>query len=211
MFPALSKGRSYKAESYLPRVSIDQMRATPTVYPEEIRNRYLGLPKSVPNRVYQLASEITKGKANTYDKAKAIESFLRTYPYDLEVSAPPKDQDVADYFLFNLKKGYCDYYATAMVVLARASGIPARFVSGYSSGSYDAATAQYIVRELNAHSWAEVFFPDIGWVEFEPTAAQPEIKIAPSKNEIIPVQPADSTTSRLLYRFRLEKLIYLLS
>ncbi len=205
MFAALSNVRSYKAESYLPLVSIDQMRATPTVYPEEIRNRYLGLPKSVPNRVYQLASEITKGKANTYDKAKAIESFLRTYPYDLEVSAPPKDQDVADYFLFNLKKGYCDYYATAMVVLARASGIPARFVSGYAPGSYDAPNARYVVRELDAHSWAEVYFPDIGWVEFEPTAAQPEITRFQSDAAASPTPDPEAT--QLLNRFKFEQII----
>src|SRR4030095_5471201 len=131
-------------------------------------------PNSVPDRVLVLAREITKGMKNPYDKAKAIESYLRAnYPYDLEIPDPPKEQDVADYFLFDLKRGYCDYYATAMVVLARASGLPARFVSGYSSGSYDAMNAQYIIRDLNAHSWVEIYFPEIGWIEFEPTASQP--------------------------------------
>jgi hypothetical protein len=164
----------------------------------------------VPDRVYHL--EITAGKINAYDKAKAIEAYLRNnYPYDLEVPAPPEDQDVADYFLFDLKKGYCDYYATAMVVLARASGVPARFVSGYSSGSYDAANAEYIVRELNAHSWAEVFFPEIGWVEFEPTASEPEVELALAKSEATTAQPPESAAERLLYRFRLEKAIYWLS
>jgi hypothetical protein len=130
---------------------------------------------------------------------------LRAYPYDLEVPAPPEGQDVADYFLFDLKKGYCDYYATAMVVLARASGIPARFVSGYSSGYYDAEHARYVVREMNAHSWVEVYFPEIGWVEFEPTASQPEISRTVSENELPIDQPRDPFASELLLRLRLTR------
>jgi hypothetical protein len=211
MFAAASSAPAYRAESYLPRVTVEELRLASTDYPDIIRERYLQLPSSVPERVLELARELTQEKTNAYDKAKAIEAYLRTYPYDLEVPAPPEDQDVADYFLFELKKGYCDYYATAMVVLARASGIPARFVSGYSSGSYDAANAQYIVRELNAHSWAEVFFPEIGWVEFEPTASQPEVELALSKVDVPASQPAESAASRLLYRFRLERAIYWLS
>jgi hypothetical protein len=104
-----------------------------------------------------------------------------------------------------LKKGYCDYYATAMVVLARASGIPARFVSGYSSGYYDAENARYVVREMNAHSWVEVFFPEIGWVEFEPTASQPEISRTLSENELPLDQPREPFASELLLRFRLTR------
>jgi hypothetical protein len=211
MFAVASSARTYKAESYVPRVAAEELRAASTNYPEEILKRYLLLPSSVPERVHQLAQEITAGKTNAYDKAKAIEAYLRTYPYDLEVPGPPEGQDVADYFLFDLKKGYCDYYATAMVVLARSSGIPARFVSGYASGSYDAASAEYVIRERDAHSWAEVFFPDIGWVEFEPTASQPEVALALSSSSVTSAQPSDSTASRLLARFRLVKVIYWLS
>jgi len=211
MFAAASSARSYKAESYIPRVTVEELSAASTDYPEAILERYTRLPSSVPERVRQLALEITADKTSAYDKAKAIEAYLRTYPYDLEVPAPPPDRDVADYFLFDLKKGYCDYYATSMVVLARASGIPARFVSGYSPGAYDAANAEYVVRELNAHSWAEVYFPEIGWVEFEPTASQPEVERALSEVDITSAQPAESAASRLLYRFRLERAIYWLS
>ena len=175
MFAALSNADSYRVESYIPFVRTKELRSASSKYPEEISERYLALPRSVPERVHELAKEITDGRTNPYDKAKAIETHLRTYPYDLEIGAPPEGQDVTDYFLFDLKKGYCDYYATAMVVLARSSGLPARFVSGYAPGEYDAQNARYIVRELHAHSWAEVYFPEIGWVEFEPTASQPEI------------------------------------
>jgi transglutaminase-like putative cysteine protease len=210
LFAASSKARAYQAESYVPTVTVEKLRAASTDYPESIRQKYLKLPKSVPQRVYQLANQITQDKATAYDKAKAIEAYLRTYPYDLDVPTPPQDKDVADFFLFDLKKGYCDYYATAMVVLARASGLPARFVAGYASGSYDAADAVYVVRELHAHSWAEIFFPEIGWIEFEPTAAQPEIEL-PLKEEAVVGAAPDPATTRLLNQFRFETLLYWLS
>jgi transglutaminase-like putative cysteine protease len=211
MFAVASDAVSYRAEAYVPAVTIADLRAAGTEYPEEIQERYLRLPRSVPERVHELAREITAGKETPYDRAKAIEAYLREYPYDLEVPAPPDEEDVADYFLFELKKGYCDYYASAMVVLARAAGLPARFVSGYASGIYDAANAQYIVQELHAHSWAEVYFPEIGWIEFEPTAAQPEIERPETEIELPAVPSTDTTATRLLTRFRLEQVLYWLS
>ena len=211
MFAALSNTTAYKAESYVPLVTVKKLRKASTNYPEEIQKRYLQLPDLTP-RVRQLAESLTRNESNPYDKAKAIESYLRkTYPYDLNIPAPPEDQDVADYFLFDLRRGYCDYYATAMVVLARASGVPARFVSGYSSGSYDAPNAQYVVRELNAHSWVEIYFPEIGWVEFEPTASEPEIKRSLTDEAALALQTPDSTTQDLLNRFRIEKTIDLVA
>ena len=202
MFAAVSSAANYKADAYVPILSIQQLRSASTEYPEQIREQYLALPQSVPERVHQLAREIVAAKPNPYDKAKAIENYLRTYPYDLDVSAPPENQDVADYFLFDLKRGYCDYYATAMVVLARSSGIPARFVSGYSPGYYDAPNARYVVRELNAHSWAEVYFPGIGWVEFEPTASEPEIERQPDETTASLPPAEDSTATALLHQYR---------
>jgi transglutaminase-like putative cysteine protease len=211
MFAALSNATAYKAESYVPLVTVKKLREASTDYPEEIQQRYLQLPDLTP-RVRQLAESLTRNESNEYDKAKAIESYLRkTYPYDLNIPAPPEDQDVADYFLFDLRRGYCDYYATAMVVLARASGVPARFVSGYASGSYDAPNAQYVVRELNAHSWVEIYFPEIGWIEFEPTASQPEIDRSLTDEAALADQTPDSTTRDLLNRFRIEKTIDLVA
>jgi transglutaminase-like putative cysteine protease len=212
MFAATTNATTYTAETYIPDVTIAELRAAPADYPDAIRARYLKLPSDLPDRVERLARQITDGKTNPYDKAKAIELYLRTnYPYDLEVPAPPADQDVADYFLFDLKKGYCDYYATAMVVLARGSGVPARFVSGYSPGTYDAPNAQYVIRELDAHSWVEVYFAEIGWVEFEPTGSIPEIVRQEKDETVSPAQGiTDSAASRLLTRFRLEQLSYVL-
>ena len=122
IFSAASSASSYEADTYVPQVTIQQLQAASTNYPDYVRKRYLQVPAELPSRVRQLAGRITYGIDNPYDKAKAIERYLRAnYPYDLEIPAPPSDQDVADYFLFDLKRGYCDYYATAMVVLARAS------------------------------------------------------------------------------------------
>jgi transglutaminase-like putative cysteine protease len=210
IFSALTPERGYRAETYIPLITVEELRAASMEYPQSIRDHYLQLPTSVPARVLDLAQQLTNGKQTSYDKVKAIEAYLRSYPYDLEVPAPPPDRDVADYFLFDLKKGYCDYYATTMVVLARASGLPARFVSGYAPGSYDISKAAYVVRELHAHSWVEIYFPQIGWIEFEPTASQPEIEMPLSAKDVVDAQP-DETATRLLNRFRLETLLYWLS
>jgi hypothetical protein len=209
MFSVSTKADTFRVNSYVSLATIDALRAASTEYPHDVAARYLILPSSVPARVHDLAREITQGLENPYDKAKAIERYLRkNYPYDLNVPTPPENQDVSDYFLFDLKKGYCDYYATAMVVLARSSGLPARFVSGYASGFYDAPNAQYVVREMDAHSWAEIYFPGIGWVEFEPTASEPEIQRINATEPPSVHEPSKSPTWDLLTRLHLERAIY---
>jgi transglutaminase-like putative cysteine protease len=212
MFTAASKVTSYHADSYVPDITVQQLRTAPIIYTDAIRDQYLELPSSLPDRVVQLAKQVAEKGTNPYDKAKAIETYLRAYyKYDTEVPQPPPDKDVADYFLFTLQRGYCDYYATAMVVMARANGIPARFVSGYSPGEYDSLKAEYVIREMNAHSWAEVYFPTIGWVEFEPTSSIPEVVHKEKENITSTTQQpqADKTISNLLLRFRLIKVSYI--
>ena len=95
-----------------------------------------------------------------------------------------------DYFLFDLQRGYCDYYATAMVVLARAAGLPARLVVGYASGTYDAANERYLVTEADAHAWPELYFSGYGWIEFEPTAARPPLERSAESAPIVPPEVA---------------------
>lgn len=163
----------YSVDSYRLEPTEAQLRASPGSYPAWMVNRYISLPEDTPERVRALARRLTATAETPYDRARLIESYLRQFPYTLDVPAPPSRRDAADYFLFDLKRGYCDYYATAMVVLSRAAGLPARFVTGYASGSYDPETAAYIITEADAHSWAEIYFPGLGWVEFEPTASQP--------------------------------------
>ena len=175
MLAALTSTESYQAQSLVLNVDVTALRESPGVYPEWVRRHFLSLPQSVPARVHGLARELTASASTPYDRALAIESYLRTFPYTLDVGAPPLSRDAADYFLFELQKGYCDYYATTMVVLARAAGLPARLVIGYASGGYDFESAQYIVTENYAHSWVEIYFTNIGWVEFEPTSNMPLI------------------------------------
>jgi hypothetical protein len=129
----------------------------------------------VPERVLALARDLTATEPTPYNRARAIEAYLRLFPYTLDVSLPPSGRDVVDYFLFDLQTGYCDYYASAMTVLARAAGLPARLAVGYASGSYDWQNARYVVTEAHAHAWPEVYFPSHGWVRFEPTAGLPPL------------------------------------
>lgn len=173
-FAATIPVTNYRVDGLVPAASITELRQAGTDYPDWIIKRYLNLPDKVPDRVISLAHEVTATAPTPFDRAKAIESYLRTFPYSLELPEPPLDQDMVDYFLFDLQRGYCDYYSTSMVVIARAAGIPARLAVGYAAGTYDPVNDRYVVTEADAHSWAEIYFPEIGWLEFEPTAAQPQ-------------------------------------
>ncbi|MGE8207143.1 transglutaminase TgpA family protein [Heyndrickxia sp. NPDC080065] len=142
----------------------------------QIDSRYTQLPESLPKRVKDLAKDITKGKTNWYEKTKAIEAYLQSgkYTYDQKNVAIPKEkQDYVDQFLFETLRGYCDNFSTSMVTMLRSIDIPARWVKGYSSGDYQGSEGVskniYKVTNNNAHSWVEVFFPNVGWVPFEPT------------------------------------------
>jgi hypothetical protein len=137
-----------------------------------ISSRYTNLPDALPQRVRALAQDVAGGYDNPYDQARALESFLRQYPYSLEVSGPPSGRDPVDYFLFDLQAGYCDYYATAMAVMARALGLPARVATGYLAQP-PGETGVQTIYQINAHAWPEIYFGGYGWVEFEPTAAFP--------------------------------------
>jgi len=163
----------YTTVSILPSYSLEQLQNSTYNYPQYIRENYLALPDTVPDRVFEIARDLTEDTINPYERARILEDYLRTFPYSLDVPSPPSNRDTVDYFLFDLKRGYCDYFASSMVVLARASGLPARLVIGYASGNYNAIEARYEVREIDAHSWVEIYFSGIGWIEFEPTSNRP--------------------------------------
>jgi transglutaminase-like putative cysteine protease len=172
----LDASERYTVNSLLSLASELQLRQAGTNYPTWVTQRYLQLPDGIPDRVKQLAESIAAPFDSPYDKASAIESYLRReITYNEKINAPPPDRDPVDYILFDLKQGYCDYYATSMAVMLRFLGIPARVVSGYAQGHYDAASEAYVVLLQDAHTWVEVFFPTYGWIEFEPTASQPVI------------------------------------
>lgn len=153
--------------------------ASTTAVPPLILARYTALPEEVPARVLELAQEVVAGHTTPYAQARALETFLRQYPYSLQVPAPPRDRDPVDYFLFELQTGYCDYYATAMAVLARSLGLPARLATGYLAQP-PAADGVQTIYQVNAHAWTEIYFAGYGWVEFEPTAAFPTMVNAPA-------------------------------
>jgi hypothetical protein len=192
LFAAYISERAYQVASQIPTYPRSHAREAGRDYPDWIRDRYLSLPEELPDRVRSLAVQISAHAATPYDQVLAIETYLRTIPYNLDIPFPPGDQDIVDYFLFDLKQGYCDYYASAMVVLVRSIGIPARLVIGYSSGSYDPPDAVYRVSEANAHSWPEVYFPGLGWMEFEPTSALPILQ-DPASPPPIPENQIDSS------------------
>ncbi|HUT18183.1 MAG TPA: transglutaminaseTgpA domain-containing protein [Anaerolineae bacterium] len=165
---------SYVVISSIALAEEDAMRLAGGSYPAWTE-RYLELPEALPQRVRDLAAEVTTGYDNAYDKAAALESFLREYEYNEKIEAPPEGVDRVDYFLFEMKEGYCNYYASAMAVMARSVGIPARVAAGYARGDWEDEAKVYRVRQHHAHAWVEVFLPRFGWVEFEPTASEPVI------------------------------------
>jgi transglutaminase-like putative cysteine protease len=176
----LNREGGYWVAAHVSDAAPERLRADRPTYPQWVAERYLQLPDTVPSRVTNLAAKITAAYDNPYDKAEAIEAVLRTYDYNQGIAAPPPGADAVDYFLNDVKQGYCDYYASAMVVMLRSVGIPARFAVGYTPGKVvpqqaldESGLTQYRVLENNAHAWPEVFFPSYGWVQFEPTASEP--------------------------------------
>jgi transglutaminase-like putative cysteine protease len=168
---SLRDGSSYSVVSLVGTADKQSLRAAPINYPSW-SERYLQLPEGEQlNRVRAKAAEVVGDAGNAYDKAERIEAFLRTFTYDDQIPTPPEGRDGVDWFLFDLQRGYCDYYASSMVVMLRSVGVPARLVSGYAGGTYNAETGVYEVRQNIAHSWPEVYFPGYGWQRFEPTPA----------------------------------------
>lgn len=183
----------YDLISSYPRFSEnDLIQANMDDVPGELQERYTQLPETLPDRVIQLAIDETQGMSLAYEKVKHIESYFLNEDYVYQTSdvpVPNQDEDFVDQFLFETQFGYCDHYSSAMVVMLRAIDIPARWVKGFTAGSVQTAgdpslpdgmiedipvdeeesTYQTIVRNRNAHSWVEVYFPGVGWVPFEPT------------------------------------------
>ena len=171
---ARTNSETFTADSLVQHASVEQLRLAGKNYPDSVRN-YLALPDELPERVRDLAVRLTINQPTPYDQVMAIQNYLRQFPYSLQVPGSPTNRDVADFFLFDLQKGYCDYFATSMAVMVRAAGIPARLVTGFSTGTYDYNAHRFVVVQANAHTWVEVYFPGLGWVEFNPTTNLPPI------------------------------------
>ena len=193
----LEKGDTYEVTSSISIANPDDLRSDSTNYPFWAYTIYTNLPEDFPKRISILAQEITKNENSNYDKAMAIEQYLKTLEYSLAINPPPFDGDGVDHFLFDQKKGYSEYFASAMTVMLRSIGIPARFVTGYSEGQNITGSDIYIINDSDAHGWVEVFFPTYGWIPFEPT---PGINIPPVTYSIPEAEekPMNSLTGQLL-------------
>jgi hypothetical protein len=171
--PPILIGEQYVVHALINNPSVFQLQHAGLGYPAWIKDNYLQLPKNLSSQIIELAWSVTSQAQTPYDKTVAITNYLRsTITYSIKVDAPPEGTDPLVWFLFDTHKGFCNYYATAEVLLLRSVGIPTRMVVGFAQGEYQPPD-KYTVLEKDAHAWPEVYFPGIGWVEFEPTSSQP--------------------------------------
>jgi protein-glutamine gamma-glutamyltransferase len=158
----------YQGSSRLPLFPLADLRRASADYPAAIRDAYLQLPQLDP-RITQLARDITAHSTNDYDRASNIQHYLIShYGYTLDLTGPQAGDPLA-YFLFVRRAGHCEYFASAMTIMLRSIGVPARYVTGFLRGEFNDVGGDYIVRGSDAHSWVEVYFPGYGWITFDPT------------------------------------------
>ena len=193
----LTEGVVYSVVSSRGAATPEELRSIPSPEVPQGMQRYLGLPDTVTPRTVELARQITKDATNDYDKVKAIEAWLaNNYRYSLESPVPPEGQDAVDHFLFDTDVGYCEQFASATTVMLRSLGIPARFVAGYTPGTRNPFTGYYEVRNSDAHTWVEVWFPGVGWYEFDPT-----FDIPPAQEDLAASIPLANVISFIAGRF----------
>ncbi len=188
-----SDKRLYRSDQYAVTSSVSvanagELRQAGEEYPGWVRDLYLQLPSTLPKRVSDLARDLTAGAETPYDKALALQDYLHTLPYNLNIPAPAYNADGVDHFLFNTREGYSDYFGSAMAVMLRTVGVPTRMAVGYSPGDVG-RDGTVTVKDKNSHGWTEVFFPGYGWVEFEPTPGRtrPSPPPAGATSEELPI------------------------
>ncbi|QVI34733.1 transglutaminase [Lacticaseibacillus chiayiensis] len=176
---------------------------------QQVGSRYLQLPSTLPKRVKQLAEKITAKAQTPYEKVLAIQNYLKSDPRftysKTDAQLTPPGHDYVDYFLFDAPIGYCDNFSSAMVVLCRSIGLPARWAKGFNTGTFIGGSGQhkeYVIRNSNAHSWPEVYFTNLGWLPFEPTPGfndpatpQENIPAASANNSVFDSTPSSSSVS----------------
>lgn len=189
----IRSGESYAVEAYLTTATVTELQAAGTDYPDWVTERYLQVPQEITERTLQLAQDLAEGQDGPYEIATTITQWLRAnIEYVDSVRAPPGDVEPIDWMLFDLEQAFCNYYATAEIMMLRSLGIPARLAVGYAQGEESESnlllsvdtekedileglvqdSRYFTVRQSDAHAWPEVYFPGIGWVEFEPTGNQ---------------------------------------
>lgn len=173
--PELYFGETYQVEALVSVPTASELRRTSTDYPDWL-DRYLQLPDDFSPEIAALAAGIARQDDHPYNIAADITRYLRiNIEYARTIPPVPAGADPMEWFLFEEQTGFCNYYATAQVLMLRSLGIPARFIVGYAQGEYDSQTRTYTVRKLDSHAWPEVYFVGYGWVPFEPTVSQPAL------------------------------------
>ena len=159
---------SYEASSRIPAVRPSSLRRASGDFPADVVDTYLQTPPLDP-RIPALAAKISASSKNEYDRAASVESYLKAhYSYTLDLSGPRAKDPLAN-FLFVRRSGHCEYFASAMTIMLRSIGIPARYATGFLPGEFNDVGGDYIIRESDAHAWVEVYFPSYGWITFDPT------------------------------------------
>lgn len=174
--PPLEKNEIYRFETILAIPNYEALSTAGTDYPDWVTKRYLQLPEDISQRMIDLAHQITDNMPTPYDKAVAVTQYLRSnIEYQATIPTPPRKMDPVDWFVFDYKKGFCNYSASAEVLLLRAAGVPARLAVGYAQGAPANSGEGFVVQEDDSHAWPEVYFPNYGWIPFEPTGSLPYI------------------------------------
>ena len=165
---------AYRMTSFVSIATDDELRQAGTEYENFLTDHYLQLPASLPDRVRELALRLTGGADNQFDKALAVQNYLRgpEFSYSLQIDPPPVGVDGVDWFVFDSKVGYSDYFGSSMAVMLRSVGVPARMAAGYAPGELN-EDGQRVIRDSDSHGWVQVYFPGYGWIDFEPTPNWP--------------------------------------
>jgi transglutaminase-like putative cysteine protease len=170
----LSAGERYNVTAAVAPVTPGELGSAGEDYPESILASYLQLPADFPDSVRRLSDNITANASTPYQKVLKINEYLSKLPYKTDITAPPPGSDGVEYFLFELKSGFCVHFASAMAVMLRAEGVPARLAIGYLPGDPGEKDGEYILRDKYYHAWPQVYFPEYGWVDIEATPSGEE-------------------------------------
>jgi transglutaminase-like putative cysteine protease len=194
----LDEGMVYSVVSSVPVVNDEELRFARRRIPAGMEND-LQLPKELPARVGDLARRITAGSRDEVDRVDAVQAWIRANTtYDLSVPRDPAGVDAVDHLLFGTRHGFCEQIASAMVVMLRTLGIPARLVTGFGSGTRNFLTGYVEVKESDAHAWVEVYYPDLGWVPYDPTFGVPSA--TPSLSRFFVAGPVFAAIARFVGR-----------
>ena len=196
----LDEGMVYSVVSQVPRIPAAALASAPLPPVTRHLESYLELPADLPQRDRDLAAKIVAGSTGEEDAVERVQAWLRANTrYDLTVPREPPGVDAVDHFLFDTRRGFCEHIASAMAILLRADGIPTRIVTGYGPGDRNPLTGYWEVRQSDAHAWVEVYYPNAGWLPYDPTFGVPEAETAAGSfvgQEVIAGDPATGAPAR---------------